>query len=639
MKYISSICATLLISVSAYCQNAEDAKKIFPDESVIMLKSSLQLNIKMKNGEPVAEGDRESEKLLLNSKTAEFFSKGKVFHSSFGELTKIEAYSLVPNGNKYKKLKVEEFKTTDNSNSGSVFYDDAKETTFEYQGLTENAITHVSYSQFYKDAHMLPTFYFRGFLPTVSFSYTVTFPNDIELKYFIRNDENHIIHVSEEKKKKETVYTFTANNVKDLDSFSDAPSDQYYEPHVIVYISSIKRENSTESFLNTLDDLYKWNYSFTKELNLSVDSELKKIVDSLTNGLSSETDKAKKIYRWVQENIKYIAFEDGIEGLRPRQAGEVCSKRYGDCKDMSSIITQMLKLAGIKAYYTWIGTRELPYDYTDVHLPVVDDHMISTANIDGKWIFLDGTDPNGVFGVPGAFIQDKEALIAINEKEYKVLRVPVAEASQNLIIDSTAFTITEKGLKGFENVYYYGYVGNEAYNTLQYKDDNGVREYVKSRMTKGSNKFLIGDYKINKVNPAKNIININTPFELPEYGKKIGDEYYINLNLEKLLENQVIDTSKRKVAMQMKYKYLVKEYHILQIPDGFKVSYTPPNFSFENDLFKLKITYQNVNNTIMALQEVESKRLMVKVSEFDEWNKAIRTIQPHYKEAVVLSKK
>ena len=621
----------------AAAQTGEEIKKIFPQDDVVLLNYKGHLTIKIKDGVPVAESEFETDKMFLNNNTAGFHSKYKIFHSSFNELKGFDAYTMVPDGSKYKKVKIGDVKTS-NSVSSSVFYDDVKETSFDFPGLTANAIAHVSYSQFHKDAHLLTPFYFGSYLPLVNTSYTVTFPNDVQLKYIIRNDEKNIIHFTEEKKKKETVYTWTANNIQTIDDFSDAPSDQYFQPHVIVYISSYKDDNGTQPFLNSVEDLYRWNSSFTKDLNVSTDASLKKIVDSLTTGITTEKGKANNIYQWVRQNIRYVAFENGVEGFRPRQAAEVCSKRYGDCKDMASIITQMLRIANIKGYYTWIGTRSLPYDYTEVPLPIVDNHMISTAFIDNQWIFLDGTNPNGVFGVPPSSIQGKEALIAINEKEFKVIRVPVADASDNLTLDSTFITLTENGIKGYETVYYHGYAGNQVYNALLYRDAAEVKDYVKSKMGKASNKFILGDYKIDKIDPLKNIVNINAKFEVPDYAKKAGNELYINLNLEKLLEGQLIDTAKRKIAKEIEFKYLVKQYHILQIPAGYKSTYVPQNFSIDTDAFNFKITYELKNNSIIAYQELTNKLLMIKPSQFNEWNRAIRAVMPNYKEAIVLEK-
>ena len=635
---IVALFVVMLIMYSATAQTPDEVKQVFPGKDLVFVKYNENLRIFIKNGVPVAEGNDEKEIMILSERNASAYSLYKVYHSGYNELTNLDAYTMVPNGEKYKKVKVTDQKTT-SSYSNSVFYDDVQETSFNFPALTQNAIEHIEYSQFHKDAHLLTPFYLPGSLPVLNASYTITVPNDIVIKYIVKNDAKGIFQFTTEKKKKETIYRWTAKNIKGDENFGNAPDSRYFVPHIIIYIASFEGDNGTESFLNSLDDLYKWNAGFTKELNTSDDPGLKKIVDSLIAGKNGETEKAKQIYRWVQQHIKYVAFENGLEGFRPRQAAEVCTKRYGDCKDMSSIITQMLRMAGIKAYYTWIGTRNLPYEYTQIPLPIVDNHMISVANINNEWVFFDGTDPHAKYGMPPASIQNKEALVAISEKEYKVLRVPITPPESNVILDSTFISFTGEGVKGYENVNYYGYFGEDVYNSLLYKDEKGTKDYVKSRMGKASNKFILGNYKITKLNPDDNIANITADFEIPGFGKKMGNEYYINLNLEKLFENRLIDTLIRKVPMEEEYKFFIKQYHILDIPDGYTVSYQPQNFSFENELVSLKISYEIKNKKIIAAQEYQNKKLMINPADFIEWNKAAKAAAQQYKEQVILEKK
>lgn len=632
------LAAMLLTAVSTTAQTAEEVKQSFPGQELVFLNYNENLKLYLKDGVPVAERNTGKEILVLSEKNASAYSRYKVYHSGYNEMTNLEAYTKVPDGDKYKKVKIGEQKTT-SSSSNSVFYDDVKETSFDFPALTQNAIEHVELTQFHKDAHLLTPFYLPGTLPVINSTYTVTVPNDITIKYIVKNDSKGIFKFTVDKKRKETIYTWTAKNVKGDDSYGNAPDFRYFVPHIIVYIASYQGANGPQNFLSSAEDLYKWNYSFTKELNTSQDEALKKIVDSLIAGKTSETDKAKQIYRWVQQHIKYVAFENGLEGFRPRQAAEVCSKRYGDCKDMSSIITQMLRMAGIKAYYTWIGTRSLPYYYSEVPLPMVDNHMIAAANINNEWVFLDGTDPHAKYGMPPSSIQDKDAMIAISDNEFKIIRVPVTAAAKSLAVDSTIISFTPDGIKGNTSVNYSGYFGEDIYNTLLYRDEKETKDFVKSRMTKASNKFILGNYVINKTSPEENNINISADFEIPGYGKKIGNEYYINLNLEKLFENRLVDTAKRKVAIENEFQFVVKLYTILRLPEGYNVTYQPKDFSFENDLVALKISYQVNEGRIIALQEMQQKKLMIQPADFAEWNRASKAAAQQYKEQVVLEKK
>jgi Domain of Unknown Function with PDB structure (DUF3857)/Transglutaminase-like superfamily len=637
-KIIKLFACVTLLQLQAFAQSPEEIKSIFPGNDFVYLNYEQELNLFLKDDVPVADRKTNIDMLMLTDKNVNMLSKYTVYHSGYNELTQFDAYTRVPSGNKFKNLKVIEKKTS-TSTSNSIFYDDTKETTFNFPGLTEHAIAHVDHTLFNKDAHLLTAFYLPVYLPVVNGSYKVKVPNSIKIKYVVKNDPAGIFSFSEEKKSRETIYKWTSNNTKASEYFANAPDMRYYQPHVIVYVTSYEAKNGTQNFLSSIKDLYKWNYDFISELNTSPDPHLKQITDSLVQNESGEMNKARKVYQWVQQHIKYVAFENGLEGFRPRQAGEVCSKRYGDCKDMSSIITQMLRMAGIKAYYTWIGTRDLPYTYSEIPLPLVDNHMISTAFIDGKWLFLDGTDPNAKFDMPPAFIQGKEAMLSITSEEYKILTVPVAAPERSMITDSTFISITDDGIKGFANVKYDGYFGKEVYTSLLYSDAKETKEYVNKKMSKGSNKFIMGNYSIAKKAPEENIANITGEFQLPGYGKRIGNEYYINMHVEKILEDRSIDIEKRKVPMEIDFNYCIRQYHILEIPKGYTISYLPKNFTFENDLIKIDIYYKVENEKVIAAQEIKNKKLMIMPSEFEEWNKPMKAIQPYYKELLVLEKK
>ena len=101
----------------------------------------------------------------------------------------------------------------------------------------------------------------------------------------------------------------------------------------------------------------------------------------------------------------------------------------------------MLKIAGIKGYLTWIGTRDIPYNYTELPTPFTDNHMILTYKNGGKVYFLDATGQYLPLELPSSFIQGKEALVGIDSTEYEILKVPVIDADVNSHIDSSVIWI------------------------------------------------------------------------------------------------------------------------------------------------------------------------------------------------------
>lgn len=631
------ILATALCSVAgvSQAQSLQEVQARYPNEAAVFLNYKTELRLFLQNDTPAAERKQVNDLMILSENNAGLFSRSAVYHSGFNQLTGMEAYTLLP-GSK-KKIPIGPTKTQ-SSTSQSVFYDDVKETSFDYPALTQGAVAHLEYTQLLKEAHLISPFSYGAGIPGWNVTFTAIVPENMEIKYIVKNDPKGLLKLTTEKKRGNTYYTWNMQQVKNEAGFGDAPDDRYYEPHVIVYISKYSNSAGQQTFVQSVDDLYRWNASFTKTLNQTEDHTLKGITDSLVKPLSSSLQKAEAIYKWVQNHIRYVAFENGLEGFRPRQAAEVCSKRYGDCKDMSSIITQMLRMAGIEAYYTWIGTRDIPYEYTDVPLPIVDNHMISVARIDGKWYFIDGTSPSSTIYLPPSSIQTKQALVGISDTKYEILTVPVAEPVISTVEDSTFIHFTADGIAGKEKVLYKGYYAEDVHNALLYRDEKRLKDYVKTRMGKASNKFMLGEYKVSKHEAPTLEASIVADFEVPGYGKKVGNEYYINLNLEKLFENQLIDTAKRKVPKQFEFKGQITEHHILEIPQGYQVSYHPENFEIETPFYQLSIRYTKQANRIIATQVLTTKVLMLQPNQFDAWNAPMAKIQAQYKEQIVLEK-
>lgn len=643
MKRLLIKCAAFLsifaIGNKVQAQTTDELAAKFPNDYAVILNHTEELRLFIKDGKPQGERKVTEELVSLDDKANGIYNRYVVYHGSFDKMSDLEAYCKVPDGNGFKKIKVTEIKTED-ATSRSVFYDDQKQSMFDFPSFTKGTHAFVSYTKVESDVHLLTPFYTPSYIPVAHTAINVKFPADMEVKYNIKNDSTHSIQVTEDNKGREHQYTFEAFNVQHVERFAAAPSFRYYEPHAIFRIASYQDDGKKVKFLDDVNDLYSWYYSFIKGLDNTNDEHLKQLADSLTHGMTDPEEKARAIYKWVQKNVKYVAFENGLEGFTPRRAALVCTRRFGDCKDMASLITALLQLSGVQAYFTWIGTRDIPYDYEDVPLPITDNHMIAAVNLRDKWVFLDGTDPNCIFGFPSGFIQGKQALIGIGENEYKLVRVPEIEYDKNVIIDSTFINLNDKGISGNSSVYYHGYFGIDINDNLVYKDAKDTREYVKYRMGKASNKFILGNYNINTINPDKQLVNISATFDVPDYSKKIADELYINLNLEKLFTPaSIIDTAKRKVAWENDYKYDIKQYTILDVPAEYKVSYLPKNFEIENNGFGFSIKYTQQNNKIIACQELVNKNLLMQPAEFTGWNSAVKQILTQYKEQVVLQKK
>lgn len=623
-----------LISQVLAAQSFDTLRRKFPDEKAVMLNKTLEYNITVKNGAPFVESHEVEQIAYLQSSATAYMSGYGFPHSDFQQLVAYEAYTRTPDD---KKLKVSDFKTSTDKQS-FVFYDDVKETTFNFPSVQPGAVGNLDVSWLNKDPHLLSPFYFTGYMPVVNSELKITVSKDITLKYQLIGLDTSQISVSIDNKHRNNIYTFLYKNCPADKRYPDAPGFAWYSPHVLFYIEKYRDEKgNTIPYLSNADDLYKLNYSFIKPINKTIDAGLKHIVDSLTSKLTSPEAKARSIYSWVQHSIKYVAFEDGMGGFVPRDAGLVCSRRFGDCKDMASILTEMLTAANVPAYFTWIGTRDLPYKFTQVPLPLVSNHMICTIKLDGKFIFLDGTDPTCVFGMPSSMIQDKEAMVSFSESEYKILKVPAIDKSVNRITDTTWLELTPTGITGKIKKDLRGYYAADVYEHLMYMNGKNRNENMKGQFVRGSNKFQLDTFYTEK-KPTTNEIALYAGFRLPDYAKKLGGDYYLNLNLFKFYENEQIDYPRRKMPIEYNFKSERKYVTMLKIPDGYKVSYLPQGKAFHNKVWGFDLQYEQKGNWLVLTQQFDNDNLMLTYDQFEPWNKVLENLFPLYKETLSLSK-
>lgn len=627
---VLAICSQFVLSA----QSLEETKNTFPGEHSVYKKHTVHYTLKLNHNEPYAES-REVQELLFLSNSAVYMSRFGFFQSSFNTIESYEAYTITPDG---RKIPVKDFRTS-RSRSRSVFYDDIEETTFDFPSVAIGSIGHLEFKAVHKNLKLLSSHYFSHRIPVVNGELKITFPKEMVIKCQVEGNQKEKVIFTTEASRKETTYTFKVSNLEKDQDYADAPDNSYYALHVIFYIESIADEkNRIIKWLGTTDDLYQFYRGFINNINKDISPELRKVTDSLTRNTTSNETKARKIYKWVQENIKYVAFENGMEGFIPRDASLVCSRRYGDCKDMTSILSKMLQHSGVQAYFAWIGTRRLPYEYTKVPLPIADNHMISAVKLDTGFIFLDGTDSHCVFGVPSGHIQGKEALVALNENEYKIVRVPVVEKEKNIYSDTTILKLTDKGIQGTIKIGMSGYFAMELYTIMNQTDDKSREKFMTSFLTRGSNKFKLDKFEIvDTKDPDK--YYISSQFELQGFDKKIADDWFLNLNLQKLFEHREIDYPRRKLPVEFDFKNERRYVTILEIPDGYKLSYLPQNKNYKNEVWGFDLSYEENKNQVILRQRFENNNLLLPVENFQAWNKVLENLLPAYKETISLSKK
>ncbi|MEO6777169.1 MAG: DUF3857 and transglutaminase domain-containing protein [Kofleriaceae bacterium] len=165
------------------------------------------------------------------------------------------------------------------------------------------------------------------------------------------------------------------------------------------------------------------------EPQLVATAAIKAKVKELTKDAKTDDDKIKALYDFVAQDIRYRGLGVGPRtGYTPREAGETFTSRWGVCRDVSILLTSMLRESGIQAYPV----------LTNVGDPVLDkiaydgfNHaIVALPKQGGGWTYIDPTAKNNTALLPG-YEAEQDTLVSTLRGE-PLQSIPAIDPAANL---------------------------------------------------------------------------------------------------------------------------------------------------------------------------------------------------------------
>ncbi|MCI9846112.1 DUF3857 domain-containing protein [Flavobacterium pectinovorum] len=618
-KYI----VLFLFSFQLYSQ--EKSKIVYSNETVV-INSGKALEIETFVNESRA---------ISKSKNTQEYSI-RIPFDSFSEILNIKGSTYITKTNKKVDLSSYSIATFD-AEYENIYKSDNKFKYFVMPKVEDNSLIEFSYKTKLKQSRFLSSFRFQNPIKTETAKLQIRCNPSTEIGYKLFGNYQDKIVFNKTKEGNFDVYTWEAHDIPEFEREENMPSSLHFMPHIIFYIKSYEIEGKKEELLGTPEKLYQWYYSITKEINKTDQTALKSKTLELIKDKNSDLEKAKAIYEWVQQNVHYVAFEDGMGGFIPREASDIFQKLYGDCKDMANLLNEMFRYAQLNSNLTWIGTRQKPYTYKDVPTPQVDNHMITNVVIDGKSYFMDATDKFCPFTFPSAFIQGKEALIGKSEKEFKIEKVPEVESGRNKTTILMKLNLENYNIVGEASINVSGLKKSYLLNNLS-KYNQKESEIWKDIITSNNQKILLDIQELQKNDYKELPSKANFKLKLENGIKDVNGKLLLKPILLFPLKENLIDIEKRKLSIENDLAYVYEIQYEYQLPVDYKVEFMPENAKTENDLGSFDIQYKVQKNTITVNQKIESKKLLLDNKDFLLWNSFIKTLTKQYNQSIILSK-
>jgi transglutaminase-like putative cysteine protease len=515
-----------------------------------------------------------------------------------------------------------------------TFYSDAHVCYFKLPLLKKGSTSEVIFKKTTLDPRYFSTIYFMNEAPTDDQQIQLRVPSwmQVEIKEF--NFKNYNIQKDISTKGDETVYTYSMKNIPAVSSEKAAPGPGYYVPHILVLCKSAQPKDVKYNYFNTLKDQYAWYSSLVQQIG-DDNKIVKDVTDGVVKGAATDEQKVKAIYQWVQDNIRYIAFENGIAGFKPEKAQEVLRKKYGDCKGMANLLTAMLRSQGLDARRCWIGTRHIAYDYTTPSL-AVDNHMICAWMKNGKPVYLDATEKYIGYGEIAERIQGRQTLIE-NGSTYLLERVPVETYQQNTSTESRGFAIEGNNLKGHVIKVWKGenkeWMLSELNDIKNEKQEQALKEYL----SEGKQNFEISNLKIDNLSNYNADLKVEYDVLWKDVLTSFDKDTYLEADNRRSFDNAEIDTAKRKLPYWFHFKNNIIFETEIQIPPGKTVTTLPDKLLIKEPGYSFTASYTNKGGKIIYKNEITIDNSELKPENFKMWNKDISQLNNFYNQQLVFT--
>lgn len=163
-------------------------------------------------------------------------------------------------------------------------------------------------------------------------------------------------------------------------------------------------------------------YQVDKQTLTQLKSELQEVIHE-----DSSLTVVQQAIRFVQDDVRYLGFESGINAYKPHPPLQVLNQRFGDCKDKSFLLCAILKAYDVDAYPLLVNTSLK--EYVKEELPSFNafDHCVVLVTLENEIFCIDPTTNYQGGEMSNMIFPDYGYGLVIKEGEQSLSKLPKSQ--------------------------------------------------------------------------------------------------------------------------------------------------------------------------------------------------------------------
>lgn len=324
--------------------------------------------------------------------------------------------------------------------------------------------------------------------------------------------------------------------------------------------------------------------------------------------------------RFVQDEIRYLSFSDGIQGFRPHDPSVVLKQRFGDCKDKSLLLTTLLRKIGISANPALVHSTSGKSLAESLPSPYGFDHCIT------QFVYNDTTywtDPTASLE-RGSFKRSRNAsyhnalVIAPGTSQLTEIKVP-DERSSVKVYETYSFNVVGGSADLTVKTIYAGSQANSVRGYYKSNDKEDIKQSYTNFYANEFPEIAMIDFVTYVDNEVENIVESTEHYQIENFWTRDSITGVQTTAFYARLISQYFDkpsTKMRKMPYALSHPVSVIQNITIEVPEYWPVKKSAveiksPAFKFTSEAdyldqkIYLRYTYESRKDHIVATEAVK----------------------------------
>jgi hypothetical protein len=524
---------------------------------------------------------------------------------------------------------------------------------FTFPNIKEGSIIEFDYTTISDFISSLDPWQFQGDYPRLWSEFNLTVPSFFNYTFLTQGYLRYDINTHKEGG---TTYSITIPGGVNADERINVNAGIVDNRWVIKNVPALKEENYTSTINNHIQKIafqlveqreplkyYRYIESWPQVAKTLLESEyfgqplkkdngwLKDVVSPLVNAADTKTDKAKKIFAWVRDNVTCT---DHHRRTMDQSFKALLKSKNGTVAEINLLLTAMLKYIDVEADPVILGTRSHGVTYSVYPLMQQYDYVITRAKIDDKTFYLDASEPHLGFGhLPLRCYNGHARVINENAEAIEFNSDDLTETKT-----STVFIINdEKGnlIGSFQQVSGY-YESDDIRDRIK---DKGAEQLQKDIKKDFGSEIEISNFGIDSLNKYDYELGMHYDFDIKDEKEDI---IYLNPMFGEGYKDNPFKSAERKYPVEMPYG-MDETYNLqLEVPHGYVVDELPKSIIVklneqEDGMFEYRVSQSGDNISLRS--RVKLKRAYFQPDEYEMLREFFGLIVKKQAEQIVFKKK